>query len=77
MESEDFVRINQNLDEGKTCCLCIGLEQGYNIIGALSLIGTIYSIMIFFVLLSIGQPLLILIFGCLCVWEILNGVVWL
>ena len=47
MQSENYVRIDEDLDEGKKCCLCCRLEDGYNVIGLLSLIGAILNIFIF------------------------------
>ena len=76
MQSGDFVRINEDLDEGKTCCLCFGLEQGYNIIGVFTLIGAIFCAFLLAAFLAIGEPLLILIYGSLCLWSILIGAVW-
>ena len=54
MQSEDFVRINEDLDEGKTCCIFFGLEQGYNMIGFFTLISTILSTIALIAFLAIG-----------------------
>ena len=77
MESEDYIRINEDLDEGKTCCLCCGLEQGYNMIGVLTLVSAIYSAMLLSVILEFGSPLLKLIFGIIFLWCTLIAIIWL
>ena len=77
MQSEDFVRINEDLDEGKTCCIFFGLEQGYNMIGVLTLVSAIYSAMLLSVILEFGSPLLKLIFGIIFLWCTLIAIIWL
>jgi len=48
--------IDQDLDEEKKCCFCIGLEQGYNILGVLSwvlIIVWIYAAFFLYMVISL------------------------
>ena len=73
----NYQNIDADLDEGKKCCGCFGLELGYNILGALSLINAIYFAYDFFNIISIGFHLVTVVLGILWVWYILYGLVWL
>ena len=39
---DNFKEIDEDLDEGKKCCLCCGLELGNNILGGLIFLGAIF-----------------------------------
>ena len=38
-----YQNIDADLDNGKKCCFCFGLELGFNIIGVFALLNGIYS----------------------------------
>ena len=66
-----------DLDEGKTCCCCLGLETGYNVLGALSFVGTFFAIISSILSIKTADPVSISVSMVFAAWVTIYSLLWL
>ena len=72
-----YHNIDVDLNDGKTCCLCCGLETGFNVIGCFGFLNAILSGIKFAEALGTGSIQVVAIYGVYCSWNIIYGFSWL
>jgi len=72
-----YQNIDLDLDDGKKCCFCCGLEVGYNILGIFGFINGIYNAINAISIISSGVIGFIILYGTLAGYGLLYGIVWL
>ena len=72
-----YQNIDADLDNGKKCCLCCGLELGFNIIGVCAFINSILYGYYFFNIVGLAFHWSVIYYCFLTAWSVLYGIVWI